>query len=358
MSPVVDTNECIAVTASTSATASAYVRATRRRLAREWRRSRYLKAMPRFVRADLIPVRAALPDGNWQCERLLRNVSDVRVYIMRAEHGETGVLKVAPTACSASVLRRERDVLNQLGSDGQLGGWRAVLPVVLAAGDVGGSPYLFTSRLPGRDGRQLAPEEMARLTSGAIQSISSLHRHTRRTCAVDDALLGQLVDEPAELIKSALPCGDVVDRLVRALHSDLAGRTVTLGMTHGDFSAGNILADGDGRVTGIVDWGDARERDLPALDIALWLLTVPGHGRTPGFGRQIADRLDREAPWTPSERRALGSVADDPADGRTLVLLAWLRHVASNLGKSAWYAESPVWSRRTVVPVLRQVARG
>lgn len=340
-------------------TATAYVRATRRRLAREWQRSRYLKAMPQFVRADLIPVRAALPDGNWRCERLLRTVSDVRVYIMRAEHGETGVLKVAATTSSAPVLRRERDVLTQLGSDGQLGGWRAVLPVLLAAGDAGASAYLFTSRLPGRDGRQLPPEEMARLTSAAIQAISPLYRRTRRTCVVDDALLGQLVDEPAELIKTALPCGDVVDRLVQALHSDLAGRTVTLGMTHGDFSAGNILAGGDGRVTGIVDWGDARERDLPALDIAFWLLTVPICGRTPDFGRQIADRLDRELAWTPSERRALGSVADDDlADGRTLLLLAWLRHVASNLGKSARYAESPVWSRRTIVPVLRQVARG
>ena len=168
-----------------------------------------------------------------------------------------------------------------------------------------------------------------------------------------------MVDEPAELVKTALPCGDVVDRLVKALHSDLAGRTVTLGMTHGDFSAGNILADDEARVTGIVDWGDARERDLPALDIAFWLLTVPGHERTRGFGRQVADRLGREQAWTPAERRALGSVAEDGlADGNTLLLLTWLRHVASNLGKSARYAESPVWSRGTIVPVLRQVAHG
>jgi aminoglycoside phosphotransferase len=340
-------------------TATAYVRATRLRLAREWQRSRHLKAMPQFVRADLIPVRAALPDGNWQCERLLRTVSDVRVYIMRAQHGETGVLKVAPTASSALVLRRERDVLNQLGLDEQLGGWRAVLPVMLAAGDVGASAYLFTSRLPGRDGRHLAPKEVGRLTSAAIAAISPLYRRTRTTCVVDDAMLGQLVDEPAKLVKTALRCGDVVDRLARALRSDLVGRTVTLGTTHGDFSAGNILADGDGQVTGVVDWGDARERDLPALDIAFWLLTVPGYGRTPDFGRQIADRLEREMAWTPSERRALSSVTgDDLADGRTLLLLAWLRHVASNLGKSTRYAESPVWSRRTIVPVLRQVARG
>ena len=48
----------------------------------------------------------------------------------------------------------------------------------------------------------------------------------------------------------------------------------------------------------------------------------------------------------------------DLVDGRTLLLLAWLRHVASNLAKSAQYAESPLWSRRNVIPVLRQLAYG
>jgi aminoglycoside phosphotransferase len=339
--------------------ATAWVRVARRRLAREWQQSRYLTAVPHFARADLISSGVALPDGDWRCERLLRTVSDVRVCIMRAEHGATGVLKVAPTASSALVLRRERDVLTQLWSDGQLGDWPAVVPAVLAAGDAGAGAYLFTSRLPGRDGRQLPPREMALLTSAAIEAISPLYRRTRSTRVVDDALLNQLVDEPAELVKKALPCGDVVDRLVKALHSDLAGRTVTLGMTHGDFSAGNVLADDARRVTGIVDWGDARERDLPALDIAFWLLTAPGYGRTRGFGTQVAGRLGRELAWTPAERHALGTVAEDElADGNTLLLLAWLRHVASNLAKSARYAESPLWSRGTIVPVLRQVARG
>jgi aminoglycoside phosphotransferase len=343
-------------------TATVWVQAVRRRMARRLERSRYLKAPAEFAQSDLASVCAALPDGNWRCERLLRTVSDVRVYIMRAEHGETCVLKVASTASSASGLRRERSVLAQLGSDRQLGDWSAVVPVLLAAGEAGASSYLFTSKLPGRDGRQQAPQEMARLTAAAIRAISPLYLRTRSTRVVDDALLNQLVDQPAKLLKTALPSADVadrVDRLTRALHSGLAGRTVTLGMTHGDFTAGNILADDDARVTGIVDWGDARENDLPALDIAFWLLTVPGQGRDPGLGRLVADRLDREQAWTPAERRALGSVAEDElTDGNTLLLLAWLRHIASNLEKSDTYAQSPLWSRRAILPVLRQLAHG
>ena len=41
-----------------------------------------------------------------------------------------------------------------------------------------------------------------------------------------------------------------------------------------------------------------------------------------------------------------------------LVLLAWLRHIASNLGKSDTYAESPLWVHRAILPVLRQLAHG
>ena len=64
-------------------------------------------------------------------------------------------------------------------------------------------------------------------------------------------------------------------------------------------------------------------------------------------------------PWTLAEKRVLADMADgDLVDGRTLLLLAWLRHVASNLAKSAQYAESPLWSRRNVIPVLRQLAYG
>ena len=120
-------------------TATVWMQAMRRRMARRLERSRYLKGAPEYAQADLAPVCAALPDGNWRCERLLRTVSDVRVYIMRAEHGETCVLKVASTVSSASGLRRERSVLTQLGSDRQLGDWSAVVPVLLAAGEAGAS---------------------------------------------------------------------------------------------------------------------------------------------------------------------------------------------------------------------------
>lgn len=336
---------------------TAYVTAARRRLAGLGQPFRCL-AVSQFMEADRnLVLRAALPDGEWRYERSLRSVSDVTVHIVRAEHGETGVLKVGTTVSGVTSLRREHDVLVQLRSDRQLGNWHALIPVPLAAGEAGAWTYLLTSRLPGKDARKLTPGETDRLTSAAIAAIAPLHRRARETHVVDDRLLEFLVDEPVERVMTSLPGAGVIKRLADALYSDLAGREMTVGWTHGDFHLGNIIVGPDRRVTGIVDWGEAREHDLPVLDIAFWLLTMPGQGRSRGIGGRVANRLHRGVPWTLAEKRVLADIADgDLVDGRTLLLLAWLRHVASNLAKSAQYAESPLWSRRNVIPVLRQLA--
>jgi aminoglycoside phosphotransferase (APT) family kinase protein len=296
-----------------------------------------------------------------------------------------GVLKVATTESGMVGLRRENDVLNHLVADEELGDWRAVVPVPLDSGAAGGGAFLLTSRLPGRDGREvLADAPAARhiasppaarhiagapaarrapavsdLTSAAFHAITPLHRRNQTVQVVDDAMLSRWVDEPADQIRRALRVSGAVDRLAGILCADLAGRPMTLGWTHGDLHPGNVLVSADGKVTGIVDWGEARERDLAVLDLAFWLLTLPAPGQPREFGKRIAARLDSERFWTPAERRLLdGATYGDLVTGRTLLLLAWLRHVASNLAKSDRYAKSPLWSRRNVVPVLRQVAYG
>ena len=118
----------------------------------------------------------------------------------------------------------------------------------------------------------------------------------------------------------------------------------------------NLLIDASGQVTGIVDWSQAREQDLVALDIAFWLLTAPHAGQPRDFGARVAEP-DRN--WTPAESCLLDPVMDGgPIPARTLLLLTWLRHVADNFAKSDRYAHSLLWARRNVYPVLRQVTDG
>ena len=47
----------------------------------------------------------------------------------------------------------------------------------------------------------------------------------------------------------------------------------------------------------------------------------------------------------------------EPDRQRIRRLLAWLRHVAGNLEKSDRYAESILWARRNISPVLKAAAR-
>ena len=323
---------------------------------------RVARARTTFVRRNQpgVPdstVRAALASGDWQRERALPSVSDTTVIMVGAPQGETGALKVTTTASGLAGLRREHDVLSRLRSDERLGSWRALLPVPLDAGEVDGGAFLLTTRLPGRDGRHLPPAAVSRLTSVAIDAIAPLHRSDQTFQEVDTVLLTQWVDEPAERIRNAVRCNGTIDRLVGTLHAQLAGCRVTLGRTHGDFYPGNLLFSTGGRVTGIVDWSEAREQDLVVLDPAFWLLTVPTAGQPRAFGARVATRLDRDPCWTSAESRLLDTVTGgDVIAGRTLLLLAWLRHVASNLAKSDRYATSLLWSRRNIIPVLRVVA--
>jgi aminoglycoside phosphotransferase len=337
-----------------SVTAAAYVTTAQRGLAGLWPPSRHRAAVPDAA------VRAALSAAGWRWEQKLRTVTDTAVFTVNGPRGKAGVLKVATTECGMAGLRREGEVLRQLWSDDHLGDWRpAVLPVLLDAGNAGAGAFLLTSRLPGLASRDLPREAASRLTRAAADAISPLHRCAQTVKVADEALLGRWVDQPAERISMALPSSRVVSLLAGALRADLAGRPLTLGWTHGDFHPGNLLVTADGRVTGIVDWGEARELDLPVLDLAFWLLTVPAPGQPREFGKRIAVRLSRGEFWTPAETRLLGRVTDGGlAAGRTLLLLAWLRHVGSNLGKSGRYASSPLWLRWNVVPVLRQVAHG
>jgi O-antigen/teichoic acid export membrane protein len=296
-------------------------------------------------------VHAALTSGNCQRKRTLRTESDTSVMMVHGPQGVPGVLKVAATGSAAANLRREAHVLSRLQSDERLGAWRALLPVPLDAGSVHGGAFLLTSRLPGQT---LPPQAARRLTSAAIHSLAPLHCLGRTVQEVDGTLLNLWVDEPAERLARAIDGNGSLDRLVTGLHRNLAGRRVTLGWTHGDFYAGNLLSGGSGEVSGIVDWSQAREQDLLVLDLTFWFMTVPAREQPPAFGARVAAGLGRG--WTPAERYLISTVMDgDPLTKETLLLLTWLRHVASNLGKSDRYVGSVLWSRRNVAPVLRLV---
>jgi aminoglycoside phosphotransferase (APT) family kinase protein len=140
------------------------------------------------------------------------------------------------------------------------------------------------------------------------------------------------------------------------LHHALSGRTLTVSWVHGDFTPGNILVTPDGAsVTGIIDWDHSASKELPQLDLVLLLLSTRILVQRRELGDIIRELLIDNR-WTAQERALLDNaylaLPGDALDVRPVVLLTWLRHVASNLSKSADYARHRLWVSKNIDGVL------
>jgi hypothetical protein len=263
------------------------------------------------------------------------------------------VLKHAHSAPAARALDREWAVLTSLQQDERLGAWRRLVPVPLDRDLDGPLPMITESLLPGRDAATTlrarhAPEEA--VTRLALDALAPLHRATARPepgAGRTDAW----VTGPLAVVRGGVPWCRTgpgaagLDAVGARLRRALDGRTVMAGWTHGDYHPGNVLLDERaGRVTGIVDWGEARADGPVDIDAVTYALLLRCLRAGADLGPVVAGVLrDREQAATP----------DDP----DLVLLAWLWHVVANISKSPRYGRSRIWYRRAVAPVLAEAVR-
>ncbi len=283
-------------------------------------------------------------------------VSDTAVLFARAG-GRPAVVKLSQSLKGTLLLERETGVLARLHAEERLGDWRVLLPERIGHGTADGVVYAVDVRLPGR----VTTMRRTPSAQAAGAALAPLHGLNARTVPVSAEMLHTMVLAPVDLLRTMLTGRQVacapLDRIADEINTAVTARSLQLAWTHGDFHPGNVLVSDTGRISGLVDWSQARDADLAELDLALWLLTSgsrPGRG---SFGRQVADRLSSSSPWTRSELTLLDGAGGRQLPPRTVLLFTWLRHVAENLAKSQRYAESPLWTRRAVLPVLRQVAR-
>lgn len=78
-----------------------------------------------------------------------------------------------------------------------------------------------------------------------------------------------------------------VERLSRRVGAMLRDHAVPLVTSHGDLRAKHVLVDSKGAVTGLLDWGTAREKNLPLFDLLHFIL----HDRK----QELHDPLDAAA---------------------------------------------------------------
>ena len=198
------------------------------------------------------------------------------------------------------------------------------------------------------------------VAANAAAAIRVLHAATATETPVDEGVLRIWVDDPVTVLRSTaanpLRAGSdhaALDRIGARLREELSGRVLTTCLVHGDFWLGNVLTTAEGTVSGIVDWERAGP-GVSALDVMTLVLTAQVHDRRREFGPVVRDLLRGDG-FDPGEQRLL---AGGPGAGelpeRTVLLLTWLHHAASNLQKRNHYRSNPVWVTTNVHYVLEE----
>jgi hypothetical protein len=294
-------------------------------------------------------------------------------------------LKSPRSPRAAAALAREHAVLRTLTADERLGDWRALLPRPDTPEDGEPSPLgpplpltatppaprrpYAQSWLPGTTAAALLtrrPELADRAARTALDALVTLQRVTGKQVPAEPYLdewvepaLAVLRDEVAWC--RTAPGAAALAALRERLREGLAGRTLTVGWTHGDYHPGNVLLTPDAaRATGVIDWVQARPEGPLATDALLYVLAQRRLLSGAELGSCLVGIVERGG--LPAEDLRLLDELGLPAEetGATdaaLPLLAWLWHIAGNAAKSARYGRSHRWVARNVIPVLRASSR-
>ncbi|HET6357298.1 aminoglycoside phosphotransferase family protein [Streptomyces sp.] len=301
--------------------------------------------------------------------RLERTVSDLLVFQLEGEATQPPLVVKHPLSSRAATsLARECDAVRQLALDDRLAKWRHLLPTVEMCLPEGRLPLVAEGRLPGVGGDTLlrhSPELARNVAVSALQAVGELHRatgHPERVTTQAAEWVHPHLDVLAEEIRWCRqgPGAAAMEALRERLTRGLAGRTLTVAWTHGDYHPGNILLSEElGTLTGVIDWATTRPNGPCAIDSYMFVLALRQQLGRRQLGRIVADVV-RRGSLLPEDRHLLAQTdvppPDEDPDEALLPLLTWLWHVAGNAAKSARYGRSRRWVASNVVPVLNEVA--
>jgi O-antigen/teichoic acid export membrane protein len=289
--------------------------------------------------------------------RLLTSESDSLIVSLQ-DLAEPAILKIATTAAASNGLNRHAEMVSQLNGDHGLPRVPSLVPRTLRHGTLHGYTVLLESMLPGMTvgTRPAASEELA----AAAIAISDLHRMTSSTATINATLMKEWVDVPIEQLRRIPHLNGEepgLDQLKEALYSALLGQHATTSCVHGDYWLGNVLmqrADGTVKVTGIVDWENARTVGLPECDLThLWLTSQAG---------ELGTAVRRAVLSPDTVRDGVGglpaSFSNPHLSAAHLVLLAWLWHVSAELERATRNQVGRLWLARSVKPVLQLLRSG
>ncbi|MBI3820330.1 MAG: phosphotransferase [Planctomycetes bacterium] len=186
----------------------------------------------------------------------------------------------------------------------RIGGFPAPRP--FGECNIRGARVWVEERLPGWNAAQFTGDANGR--ERTYLQLSRLLAQLRIEDAVlDEPRIEELIHSRARLTASRVreaETANLILSVARAAGAALLGRRCPLVIAHGDLRAKHCLVGDAGEVTGLLDWGTAREPNLPLFDILHFIV----HDRKQQFDATLDDAatstlLDRSL--HPREERAI-----------------------------------------------------
>jgi hypothetical protein len=160
----------------------------------------------------------------------------------------------------------EAALLEQLGPGARAAG--AAVPEPLRVSTGGGRSALYETAVDGRTAAALIGETPAlapSVTARLAEWLENWNLDTRSDEPLSIDWLEDQVVAPARALAPHLSDGRGYSEWLGAKCRSCAGRTIPFVATHNDLTMVNVFVTSSGGI-GLVDWEDARARDLPLLD--------------------------------------------------------------------------------------------
>jgi Phosphotransferase enzyme family len=222
------------------------------------------------------------------------------------------------------------------------------IPWPLARGRIGLADWSLERLMPGAR----PPREVSgALLDDCVEFVAALGR-------CDGAHRRDLA-ELADTIAPVVPASEVSELREVAGRLERELEHVPRCFGHGDFFAGNLLAE-NGRLTGVVDWDAAGPGRLPLLDLLHLLLTRTGPFADQEWGRALLERLlplAQGGDETIVRYCAKVGLEAEPALLEALVFAYWLEYTAYQLRTHKIRFSQPEWIEGNVELVLRRAAQ-
>jgi aminoglycoside phosphotransferase len=255
-----------------------------------------------------------------------------------------------------------------------------IVPAVIAAGSIDGARWLVESAVAGESGsdRALDAAGRQRAVAAVLDAVRPLHE-TARARVVGDAEIERWIGDGLRIARNVTDGSPATTawlaRTERRVVDGLRGRTLRVGWIHGDLWLDNDrFAPDEDRVTGIVDWDSAGPDDLALHDLVHLALTTRRRALRHEYGSVLHAAIGATRDLGDEAVLTVGALLDGGAssdragepvssaiearieagglDPESILLLAWLRFVATNVRRHPELRRRRQWIDANVRAVI------